>query len=103
MGRVGEQSQGQVLSPHRGRETQATSRNRKLEPHGGGHCGNSGHEAGGSMRLWSRFCSWLQARLQRSRAESEMDRELHFHIEARADDLVHGGLSRSEAIRRVRL
>src|SRR5712664_917284 len=103
MGRVGEQSQGQVLSSHCGRETQATSRDRKLEPHGGGHRGNSECEAGGSMRLWNRLRSWLQAMLRRSRMESEMDTELHFQIEAYAEDVVRSGVSRSEAMRRARL
>jgi putative ABC transport system permease protein len=35
--------------------------------------------------------------------EGEMDAELLFHIEARADDLVRNGVSRQEAIRRARI
>jgi putative ABC transport system permease protein len=35
--------------------------------------------------------------------ESEMDAELRFHIEAFAEDLVRGGVSRGEAIRRARI
>jgi predicted permease len=35
--------------------------------------------------------------------ESEMDTELHFHIEAYAEDLVRSGVSRREAMRRARL
>jgi hypothetical protein len=35
--------------------------------------------------------------------ESEMDAELRFHIETRADDLVRGGVSREEAMRRARI
>src|SRR5260370_8376196 len=41
--------------------------------------------------------------LRRSRMESEMDTELHFHIEAYAEDMVRSGVSRSEAMRRARL
>ena len=55
------------------------------------------------MRLWSRIRSPFEAILRRSRAESEMDAELRFHIEAYTDDLVRGGLPRREAMRRARL
>src|ERR1700756_1108991 len=103
MGRVGEQSQGQVLPSHRGWETQTASRDRELEPHGGGHRGDSGHEAGGSMRLLSCLRSWLEAMLRRFRIESEMDEELHFHIEAYAQDLVRSGVPHHEAMRRAKL
>src|SRR2546423_14971922 len=55
------------------------------------------------MTLWSRLRSWVQAMLRRSRMESEMDAELRFHIEEFAEDLVRGGLSRQEAMRRGRV
>jgi predicted permease len=55
------------------------------------------------MRLWSRLRSWLQAMLRRSRMESEMDTELHFHIEAYAEDLVRSGVPQREAVRRASL
>src|SRR5437016_11480678 len=55
------------------------------------------------MTLWSRLRSWVQTMLRRSRMESEMDAELRFHIEAFAEDLVRGGLSRQEAVRRARI
>jgi predicted permease len=55
------------------------------------------------MTLWSRFRSWLRTTVRRSRMESEMDAELKFHIEAYAEDLVHRGLPRQEAVRRARL
>jgi predicted permease len=35
--------------------------------------------------------------------ESEMDAELRFHIEARAEDLLRGGMTRTEAMRRARI
>jgi len=55
------------------------------------------------MTLGSRLLSWLRATVARSRMESEMDAELRFHMEARADDLVHSGAPREEALRRARL
>jgi hypothetical protein len=41
--------------------------------------------------------------LRRSRVENEMDAELHFHIEAFAEDLVRSGVPRQEAYRRARI
>ena len=56
------------------------------------------------MTLWNRFRSWLFAILRRNRMENEMDTELRFHIEARAEDLVlSSGVPREEALRRARL
>ncbi len=55
------------------------------------------------MTRWSRLGSWLRTILQRSRMENEMDAELRFHVEARADDLVRSGVTRQDALRRARL
>ncbi len=55
------------------------------------------------MTLWSQLRSWALASLHRSRMESEMDAELRFHIEARAEDLMRGGMSHQEALRRARI
>ena len=55
------------------------------------------------MKLLHRVRRWLQASLRRSRVESEMDAELRFHLEARAEDLMRGGMSRAEAVRRARI
>jgi predicted permease len=55
------------------------------------------------MTLWSRLHSWLQTMLQRARLESEMDAELRFHMETRAEDLVRSGVPAAEALRRARL
>src|SRR5580704_11959732 len=55
------------------------------------------------MMLWSRLRSWSETTFRRSRMESEMDRELRFHIETFAEDLMRGGVSREEAVRRARL
>jgi putative ABC transport system permease protein len=41
--------------------------------------------------------------LRRARMESEMDAELRFHIEARAEDLIRSGVPREEALRRARI
>lgn len=53
--------------------------------------------------MWSLVRSWLRAVTRRSRMEGEMDAELHFHIEAFAEDLVRGGVPREEALRRARI
>jgi len=53
------------------------------------------------MNLWSRFRSCVQAILRRSQMESEMDAELLFHIEARAEDFIRNGMPRHEAMRRA--
>jgi putative ABC transport system permease protein len=55
------------------------------------------------VTLWSKVRSWWSATRGRSRMESEMDAELRFHIEAFAEDLVHRGVSREEAMRRARI
>src|SRR2546421_9069279 len=55
------------------------------------------------MRMRSRVRSWARAMLRRSRMEREMDAELHFHIEAFAEDLVRNGVPREEALRRARI
>ncbi len=55
------------------------------------------------MTLWSRFRSWWSVTLRRARMESEMDAEIRFHIEAYAEDLMRGGVSREEAMRRARM
>ncbi len=54
------------------------------------------------MIFWRRLRSWLHASLHRSRAESDMDAEFRFHLEARVDDLVRSGLPHEEAFRRAR-
>jgi len=55
------------------------------------------------MTLCSRLRSWWSVTLRRARMESEMDAELRFHIEAYAEDLMRGGISRQEAMRRARM
>jgi putative ABC transport system permease protein len=47
--------------------------------------------------------SWWRALRHRSEFEREMDDELRFHLDSRADDLARSGLSRAEAVRRARL
>jgi predicted permease len=55
------------------------------------------------MTLGSRMRSWLRATLRRAQTDNEMDAELHFHLEAYAEDLVRNGVARPEAQRRARL
>jgi putative ABC transport system permease protein len=53
--------------------------------------------------MWNRVRSWLCAIFRRSSMEREMAAELRFHIEAFAEDLVRGGMTPREAMRRARL
>jgi predicted permease len=55
------------------------------------------------MTLWSRVRSWMRAIVGRMRMESEMNAELHFHMEAYAEDLQRQGMVRDEAMRRARI
>src|SRR5260370_2309209 len=103
VGRVRKQAQGQILPSNGGRETQVANGIRKVESHGGLDRGNFRHDGRGSMTFWSQIRSWLDGTLRRSRLESEMDAELRFHLEAYAEDLVSGGVSRQEAMRRARV
>jgi putative ABC transport system permease protein len=54
-----------------------------------------------TMPLFARFHSWFRATLHRSRTESDMNEELHFHVEAYAQDLMRSGIPREEALRRA--
>src|SRR5207248_2440415 len=102
MGRVGKQTQGEILPADGGGQTQIANGSRKVEPHGRCHRRNFAKYARGSMRIGSRLRSWARAMLRRSRMESEMDAELRFHIEAFAEDLARSGVPREEALRRAR-
>jgi len=55
------------------------------------------------MTVGSRIRSWLRATLHRSRMESEMERELRFHIEAYAGDLERAGVGHQEAMRQAQV
>ena len=54
------------------------------------------------MRGLAALKSFIRAWLMRSRMEHDMDREMRFHIDARADDLEARGLPREEAERLAR-
>ncbi len=53
--------------------------------------------------MFARIRSLWQSMRHRSQLERDLDDEMRFHLEARADDLVRTGLSRPEALRRARL
>jgi predicted permease len=55
------------------------------------------------MKLLARFRSWLRAMAHRARLDAEMQGELEFHMESYAEELVRGGASRDEALRRARI
>ena len=55
------------------------------------------------MTWWRRLRFWLRATTGRAEMEGEMAAELQFHIEARAEHLVQGGMTSAEAMRLARL
>src|ERR1043166_8491800 len=55
------------------------------------------------VSLLNQIRAWAWANLRRSRMESEMNAEMRFHVEARAEDLVEGGMERDEAARKARI
>lgn len=55
------------------------------------------------MKILAALRALLSALLRGSRVDSEMDEELRFHIESRADDLERSGLSRAQAERDARI
>ena len=55
------------------------------------------------MRLADRLRSWTRTILQRERMESEMEAELRFHLQARAEDLRRTGIPPAEAARRAQM
>jgi putative ABC transport system permease protein len=55
------------------------------------------------MTMFARLHSFWQGLWKRSEQEHDLDDEMHFHVEARADDLIRTGLSHEEALRRARI
>ena len=57
--------------------------------------------------MFSRVSSWWRAMRGRAEMETEMDAEMHFHLEARAEDIFRegaaDGMTHEEALRRARL
>jgi predicted permease len=52
---------------------------------------------------FARIHSWLRSVMRRQRLEGEMEEEIRFHLEARAEDLMHQGLTPSQATRQARV
>ena len=53
--------------------------------------------------MMARLQSWWSALVHRSRFEDEMRAEMQFHVQARIDDLIAGGMRRDEAERQARM
>lgn len=53
--------------------------------------------------MWPRLRSWLRATAGRRRLEQEMEEEIRFHLQSRAEDLVRAGVPEAEAQRRARV
>ena len=54
------------------------------------------------MSLRSRVRTWWRAVTRGVDVDAQVDEELRFHIESYAEDLVHGGMPREEAMRRAK-
>jgi putative ABC transport system permease protein len=55
------------------------------------------------MSFWNSVKSFWRNTVNRSASESEMDAELRFHLDTRAEHFMREGLSREDALRRARL
>ena len=55
------------------------------------------------MSVWSKVRSWWKAVTHRAALDSQLDAELSFHIDAYAEDLMHQGIEREDALRRARM
>jgi predicted permease len=53
--------------------------------------------------MFARMRSVWRSLRRRAQFEGELDDEMRFHVEARADDLIRSGISRSEATRRAHI
>jgi hypothetical protein len=54
------------------------------------------------MRLYSRIATWWKAVTRTDQLNSEIEDELAFHIDSRAEDLIRKGVPEHEAFRRAR-
>src|SRR5688572_17900068 len=88
----GERTRGKVLSPHGKGAQAARDRSVRVEGIGGSDCPGSGHRV-----------SWLGRLFRRERLERELDKELQFHLDAAAADLIRDGMSPDEARRVARV
>src|SRR5207249_6224342 len=76
---------------------------RRLEPPRRGDRVCAQHATRGNMNLLSSLRSLVTALVNRGRIENDTDEELRAHVQNRADDLEHSGLTRAEAERRARI
>ena len=53
--------------------------------------------------MFSRLRSFLTAWTRRERFEDSLDEEVRFHLDAYAEDLVHSGVPRRDAVRQARI
>src|SRR5262245_7475940 len=97
MGGVGEPTEGEVLSPHRGRPPSPERRSRLLAEAFRSDRDRSRGRPRGRVMPFASLRSFLSAWLRRARMERDMDAELLFHLEARTEDLVSRGLDRRAA------
>src|SRR4051812_48542938 len=91
MGRLREQPQSPLLPPHPRRAQAARPGGRRVRPYGSRH--PTGHED----RMITELLERLSYLTGRRRFDNDLDAELHFDLEPRADELEAAGLTRSAA------
>src|SRR4051794_28967257 len=96
MGRLREQPQSPLLPPHPRRAQTTRPGSRRVRPHGPRH----------PTRHEDRMITDLLQRLAylpgRRGFDNDLDAELQFHLETRADELEAAGLTRSAALVQAR-
>src|SRR5215467_14205884 len=94
MGQDGEEPASPVLHPNGPGQKAAHARRRKLE------AADGGRDACDSLRLADSIMAWfrkLRNIFRSSRLQSDLERELAFHIREREEELEESGLSQAEA------
>src|SRR5437763_5172380 len=96
VGRLGEQSQSPLLPPRPRRAQTARPGIRRVRPH------DSRHPTRHEDRMITELLQRLSYLAGRRRFDNDLDAELQFHLETRADELEAAGLTRSAALVQAR-
>src|SRR5882757_1380772 len=103
MGRIGKQSQGEVLSPHYLRKASVERGDNEVGGHGGRCRQHFGNKPGGDMNIFATLRFWWKAMVNRSRIGREVEEEFKLHLDAYVADLVRQGIAPADAQRKARI
>src|ERR1700684_170280 len=103
MGRIGKQSQGEVLSPYCLRKASVERGDGEVVGHGGRCRQHFANQPGGDMNLFDSLRFWWKAMVNRSRMGREVEEEFKFHIDAYVADLVRQGIAPADAQRKAHI